>query len=53
MPEQLRFFEYDKPIASLEDAIGMSIDEFYEFYKDESHESCFHSQRDFWPAPDD
>jgi len=48
---KLGYSLWDKPLASLEDATGMSVDVFYEVYKDPDREPCFKSPRYFWPEP--
>lgn len=48
---KLGYSLWDKPLASLEEATGMSVDVFYEVYKDPDREPCFTSPRYFWPEP--
>lgn len=39
----------DKYIRALEDATGLSLDEFYQLFTQEDQPACFDTPRDIWP----
>jgi len=39
----------DKYIRTLEDATGLSLDEFYQLFTQEDKPACFNTPRDIWP----
>jgi len=47
----LDYYKWDKPIMPLEEATGMTVETFYETYRDPANDPCIETPRDLWPDP--
>ncbi|MBM3152746.1 MAG: hypothetical protein FJZ96_11205 [Chloroflexi bacterium] len=47
----LDYYKWDKPIMPLKEATGMTVETFYETYRDPANDPCIETPRDLWPDP--